>query len=141
MKYLIVFFSLLYFACSHAEIFKWVDANGRTHFGDKPPHNEKTEEITVQVNTYTSVSYDMSVFDTGSELQIFTKDDCGYCAKAKDYMDSQGVTYRERNIDHSRSAKIQHKKMKATGVPVFIKGKQRMNGYSQDRLDRFIAQE
>lgn len=35
-------------AASHAEIYKWTDAEGRVHFGDKPTGDRKTEEVRVK---------------------------------------------------------------------------------------------
>jgi len=141
MKYMLTAFLLLLAGLSHSEIFKWTDQNGQVHFGDNPPDRDTSEEITVTVNTYTSVSYDMSVFDTRGDLLVYTKDNCGYCNKAKTYLDNNGVAYKELNLDHSRQARMQHKRMKARGVPVFLKGSQRMNGYSQSKLEKFLAQE
>jgi hypothetical protein len=29
----------------HAEIYQWTDAQGQTHFGDRPPHDSKARDI------------------------------------------------------------------------------------------------
>ena len=42
----------------NAEIYKWTDENGRVHFGDKPAENVSAESVTVEVNSYTNVTYD-----------------------------------------------------------------------------------
>ena len=39
----------------HAEIYKWVDDNGKAHFTDRPPVNQQVEEIEVKVNSYEAV--------------------------------------------------------------------------------------
>ena len=140
MKHLLLAVLVALCTPAYAEIYKWVDADGRTHFGDKPPKNQTSEEIEVTVNTYTSVSYDMSVFDTLGTLVIYTRDECKYCNQAKDFMRSNGIAFDERNLDHSRTARIQYKRLKATGVPVFLKGTQRMNGYREERLVSFIEE-
>lgn len=133
----------LVFVCSStlAGVYKWTDDNGQVHFGDSPPQPEKSDEVTVTVNTYTSVSYDESTFDTQGRLIFYTKDDCGFCKEARRYMNANGISYDERNLDHSRTARIQHKRLKAHGVPLFLKGKRRMNGYSEVNLARFVREE
>lgn len=140
MPFLLLFLLGVLSAHSFAGIYKWTDDNGRIHFGDSPPQPEKSQKVTVTVNTYTSVSYDASAFDTQGRLVFYTKDDCGFCNKARRYMNANGIVYDERNLDRSRAARIQHKRLKANGVPIFLKGKRRMNGYSENKLARFVRE-
>ena len=42
-----------------AEIFKWTDENGQTHFGDRPPENKKAMEISSQLENI-NISRDLS---------------------------------------------------------------------------------
>jgi hypothetical protein len=41
----VVIFSLLLSFTAQAEVYKWVDADGKTHFGDKVPESAKVEAI------------------------------------------------------------------------------------------------
>lgn len=41
--------ALLCASWCQAEVYKWVDANGKTHFGDRPPAEQKTEKVDVSV--------------------------------------------------------------------------------------------
>lgn len=56
---------------------------------------------------------------------------CGYCKKAKQYFKKNNITFTEYNIEKNAKAKREYKKMGATGVPVILVGKKRMNGFSQ----------
>ena len=33
---------------AHAQVYKWVDAKGVTHYGEKPPENTKSREVTLR---------------------------------------------------------------------------------------------
>lgn len=44
------FLSLFLFSASHAEVYKWVDENGITQFGDKPPSGENIDKNSSRVN-------------------------------------------------------------------------------------------
>ena len=45
----------LYSFSLSAEVYKWTDENGRTHFGDQPPLNQLSESIDLgEISTYTS---------------------------------------------------------------------------------------
>ena len=35
----------------HAEVYKWVDADGKTHFGDQKPNTGKSEKLTLPTRT------------------------------------------------------------------------------------------
>ncbi len=37
-----------------ADVHRWVDENGRVHFGDRPPADVETTTIDLKINTYES---------------------------------------------------------------------------------------
>lgn len=47
-KLLLLLFSLVAHNSSPAEIYKWVDKEGKVHFSDSPPADTKVEEVTVK---------------------------------------------------------------------------------------------
>ena len=137
MKYLFVLVSLMVFAepCS-AEIYKWTDEKGLIHYSSEKPDNHEFTEIGAEVNTYSSVSYDASKIDTGKNVVIFSTSWCGTCKKAKTYMRRQGIPFTEYDIEKSSRAKSLYKQLDATGVPVILVGKERMNGFSEAGFKR-----
>ena len=56
LRWLLLVLLLVISLSSSAEIYKWVDENGNTHFGDKPP-NQAAEEI--EISTKATVDDDM----------------------------------------------------------------------------------
>ena len=49
MKALVVLMVLGFISVSaNAAVYKWVDANGQTHFGDRPPAKAASSEVTVK---------------------------------------------------------------------------------------------
>ena len=121
---------------SHAEIYKWVDDKGKVHFTDQKPREQKAEELKLKINTYTSVSYDTSIFDTGKKVIMYSTSWCGYCKQAKAYFRAKNIPFTEYDIEQSASARSAFKQMGATGVPVILVGKQRMNGFSRTAFDQ-----
>ena len=45
-----IFFILAFGMAAHAEVYKWVDADGNVHFSDTPPPNpeQEAEEVKIQ---------------------------------------------------------------------------------------------
>ena len=50
------------------------------------------------------------------------------------YMDSEGIPYKEYDIDESSKGRRDYKKLNGKGVPIILVGDQRMNGFSPKRL-------
>jgi len=117
---------------AHGEIYRWVDENGNVHFGDRKPQNTPTEQIKLKINTYTSVSYDTSIFEiTPNKVMMYSTSWCGYCKKARKYFDANAIPYTDYDIEKDHAAKRRYDLMNAEGVPVILVGKKRMNGFSE----------
>ena len=119
----------------HAQIYKWKDANGKVHFGDRKPINKKSESIKLKINTYKSVTIDPSYLNNkkpskNNDVVMYSAEWCGVCRKAKKYFSQNNISYTEYDIDKDKAANKRHKEMGATGVPVIFIGNRRMNGFS-----------
>ena len=138
---ILLFFALL-MQPSHAQIYKWKDANGKVHFSDKKPANKKSENIHLKINTYKSVTIDPAIFkntkktNTNKNVTMYSAAWCGICKKAKKYFNKNNIAYIEYDIDKDKAAKKRHKAMGATGVPVIFIGDRRMNGFSEASFER-----
>lgn len=137
MKFLVCLGLLL--SCAElatADVYKWTDEKGIIHYSDKKPENQEVVEIVGGTRTYESVSYDTSSVDTGKDVIIFSTSWCGTCKKAKTYMRRQGIPFTEYDIERSARGKSLYKQLDATGVPVILVGKERMNGFSEAGFKR-----
>ena len=45
LRFVLLVTALLFNTEAQAEVYKWVDANGKTHFGDKAPESAKVETL------------------------------------------------------------------------------------------------
>lgn len=132
----ILFVSALAWQTASAQIYKWKDADGKTHFGDRVPANHKGNKIRAPVTPETKPAS----FNAGKpEIIIYTTSWCGYCKKAKAYFSANKLAYKEHDIEKDRFAKRQYDRIGGRGVPVILVGDQRLNGFSQDSFDRLYA--
>jgi glutaredoxin len=122
----------------HAEIYKWTDEQGRTHFGDVENERYNAEAVTVEVNSYESVTYSfLGKAIPGSEkVQMFSTETCVYCKKAKNYFKSKGIAFVEYDIEKDAAAKRRYDALGGKGVPVILVGTKRMNGFSVSGFER-----
>jgi glutaredoxin len=127
-----------------AQPYKWVDAQGRTHYGDRPPAEAKARPVTVPINTYTGTP----VLSTGGRpaakaavresLVIYTTPTCGYCNAAKAHMGRRGIPYTERDITISESNEREFRQQGGRGVPLIVAGSRTLKGYSEASLEELL---
>ncbi len=124
-----------------AEIYQWVDENGKVQFSDRNPKDQQAQVFeTSEINSYTNVSYESVLGKNKTDrLVMYSAEWCGVCTRAKSYMRQNNISFVERDIDKSSSAKKAYDRLGGTGVPIFIYGDQRMNGFSAGRIELWLA--
>lgn len=119
-----------------AEVYKYVDAQGRTHYTDKPPDKNKAELLQLQVNTYSG----KPVLEQNSEalaglaksrVLLYGTQRCGVCKVARNWLRKRGVSFSDYDIDRSVQAQKEYLQMGVSGVPVIVVGRQRMLGFNE----------
>lgn len=128
-------------AAARAEIYKWVDADGRVQFSDQPPAQAEAEEVRLSpINTFRGVSVeDYEAAETSGHVRpkrvvMYSADWCGVCTRAKRFFVGKGIPFQERDIERSGTARKEWERMNASGVPVILVGGKRMNGFSENRF-------
>lgn len=138
MKYIFLSLLILLSVNSAAEIYKWVDENGRTHYGDSnnKPANKTVEKIDIKLNTYKNTSFETTDIFT-EKVIMYSATWCGYCKKARRYFVANQIPFVEYNVDKDRRAKRRYQKLGANGVPVILYKGKRMNGFSETGFRHF----
>jgi glutaredoxin len=125
-----------------AEIYKWIDADGRVQLSDRPPVEGGAEEVELPpINTYEAVSIELPAGSQDRQTRrpqsggskkvvMYSASWCGVCARARRFFKAEGIPFRELDVEKSSKARAEWKRMKATGVPVILVGSRRMNGFS-----------
>ncbi len=134
---------------------KWVDAQGRTHYGDRPPASAANAiqlRGTVSVGDGTTLVPDArrkaktasEEFATATiapplgEVWIYTTPSCGYCKRAKEYMQHRGTRFTEKDITANAAYQSEFRALGGQSVPVSLSHSQRINGYSESSFESFL---
>ena len=123
MKRIIVACALL--AClpaSAQQIHRWVDADGRVQYSDKPPPGVKSAPVQSRISSYSGtpvVSGTASAGATRPEVKMYSTDWCGYCRQARQFFARQGIRYTEHDVEKSPAARdeYQHGRARRSGDP------------------------
>jgi len=77
--------------------------------------------------------------DSGNPVIVmYATEKCGYCKKARQYFEEQGVPYTERDVEKDRSASNDYRALKASGTPLIYVGTRRISGFNQEKLDEAL---
>ena len=120
------------------KVYKWTDAEGRVHFSDQPVAADNVEEVKIR-----SFSGNAEVILDGNdfgarEVKILTTTWCGVCKKAKAYLTGKGIYFNEYDVETSDVGRQEFKLLAGKGVPIILVGKQRMDGFSESKLDAML---
>lgn len=139
--------------CFAQSVYKWTDADGVVHFGDRQPVDEDSERVEIQPPP---PAPDPPADDAAAEqagdaeakpsqrqrlrVLMYGRTDCGYCAKARRYFARRGIRYRELDVADSDSrAYAEWKKLGGTGVPLFVINGKVARGFSDAGMDKRLA--
>lgn len=132
-----------------AEIYKWTDSNGKTHFSDAAPAEQKAQTIMLDnINTFEDVSisdapewkgfYQPEIKPHVKNVVMFSTARCGYCKQARQYFTERGIAFTEKKIDADPEAMQEYQQLNGTGVPVILIGRKRMDGFRQSAFDQLF---
>ena len=117
---------------SVADIYKWVDENGKTHYSDKMPESGKANLVETRVNTIEGISQDEI---DSKKVVMYATSWCGYCRKARNYFKKNAIPFTEYDIEKDSAAKRRYDAFNGSGIPVIFIGKKRINGFSQEKFE------
>ncbi len=133
--------SMVFAGTVHSRIYKWVDEDGRTHMGDKPPKTREFNEIEVIVNVIPSpkspakgaaatTAAQQKPAASGKNVIMYSAEWCGVCTRARRYFNANNIPFTEYDIDKSTKGRREYRKLGGRGVPIILVDKHRLDGFS-----------
>lgn len=119
------------------KIYKWTDPDGRVHFGDQPTVSD-AEELKIQSHLGPAeVSRDGEDFGA-PEVKVLSTRWCGVCRRAKAWLTARGISFTEYDVETSDIGRQEYRRLQGHGVPIILVGRQRMDGFSAEKLERML---
>ncbi|MEK7322776.1 MAG: DUF4124 domain-containing protein [Pseudomonadota bacterium] len=106
-----------------AQIYKWVDADGKVHFSDQPPNNDsKVEAVTAHsyrgqanvaasgvVKPHNGLAVAAPKVVARAQVELYTTSWCPYCKQARHFFRSRGVSFKDYDVEKdSRAPPARH---------------------------------
>lgn len=121
-----------------AEVYKWVDENGDTHFGDQKPEGLTVEALDLEITSYSFPKIEANTLppaaNSGHQVVMYSTTWCGFCKKARQFFHAKGIAFKEYDVEHSAKGRRDYQRLNGRGVPIILVGKKRMNGFSKKRF-------
>ena len=130
-------------AIAHAgEIHRWVDDDGRVHYGDRPPATRQAETVVVTPNVYASPSTEKLAedFPVPTQVVMYSAAWCGYCKQAREYFKARRIRFREYDVETSRKGRRDYRRLRARSVPVILVGGHRLNGFNKTAFNLLYSE-
>ena len=130
-------------------IYRWVDDNGVTHFGDA---SQSPQAERIQLDTLNTVGSQTGSAAPASQQQapakkqqpkiiMYSAEWCGVCKKAKAYFRQNKIQFTEYDVEKSSKGKRAYAKMKSKSVPQFVVGEEKVRGFSIGRFNKLLGRE
>lgn len=125
---------------AHAEIYKWVDDNGRVHYSDSKPASESgVQSVEIrEINSLPGVEISEAPVAAKSNgrkaVVMYSTTWCGVCKRAAAFFKANRIPYREYDVEKSSKGQKDFAAMNGRGVPVILVGGKRMNGFDEQRF-------
>jgi len=119
---------------AQAQMYRWVDDNGKVHYSDRAPlsgaKNVQKQSISVGQSSSASLPYALQQAVRNSPVTLYTSEDCREtCAQARELLNQRGVPYSEVTVaDEADLAQL--KKLSGDSVvPVMTVGREVYKGF------------
>jgi glutaredoxin len=125
MRYVILFICLSLAPVASAQVYKWTDAQGNTHYGDIPP--PQAQNVQQKKTNANIIETDAQPFETKQAAQknpvlLYAFDGCDSCTRAREMLDKRGIPYTLKNTEKD---KVELKALTGDNViPVIVVGSQ-----------------
>lgn len=94
--------SLLVSASAHAQLYKWVDPNGKVTYSDTPPPASATrvEEKSVATGSISSagLSFELAEAVRKYPVTLYTTSDCEACKSGRAMLNARGIPFTEKTV-------------------------------------------
>jgi glutaredoxin len=137
-----------------AQVHKWTDRNGRTHYGDKPPEDAKSTELEIRIPSYDGppVVRDWSevlrarpakerpaAAEPPRGVVMYSTEWCGVCRRARNYFEVHRVAYQKIDIEKSEAGRAEHRRLGGRGVPLIVANGKVIRGFNEKALDSALG--
>lgn len=117
---------------AHAQVYKWRDAKGVIHYGDKPPQGQRRVARLPDAQAApapVALPYELARAARGSPVTLYTGAGCGACDAGRALLRQRGIPFAEKTVA-SGADQQQLKQAGSDGqLPLLLVGRAKLVGF------------
>lgn len=132
---------LLAGAAASAQIYKWVDAKGVTHYSDTPPAAKQAEVKTYggKVATLVPLPYELARAARTAPVSLYTIAKCKACDDGRALLKARGIPFSEKTV----TTAADQDKLKEAGsdgqLPLLLVGRSKLPGFQAEAWNSALS--
>jgi len=138
MKRFVLLFAVCLAMCNFAtagELYRWVDAQGKVHYGDMPAPDSKAESKKFPAAVHNeNESYETSRARQNFPATLYVSENCGdYCTQARNLLNQRGIPFAEKKLVTDEEITAYKKQAGTDNVPALQLGNNYVTGFQAAR--------
>jgi glutaredoxin len=121
------------------DVYKWKDADGRTHVSDRAPARYGAERVRIETAAPPVDDRRDRPTSAAPRVVMLSASWCGVCRRARNWLTRNGVAFTEYDVERDRKGMEAYKRLNGKGVPIILVGDLRMDGFSATALEAMLA--
>jgi glutaredoxin len=124
-----------------AQIYRWKDANGVTHFSDTPPASVPATKIEVPASTEATpaLPFELALAIKNHPVTLYTTAQCAACDQGRALLQARGVPYTEKTVSNASDHAALRQVGGASQLPLLLVGRNKFIGYEQVTWDAALT--
>jgi glutaredoxin len=140
---LILLFALTFALPAQAKIYKWTDAEGKSHFSASKPADPASIENRndLEVKSPQPTPADNKAQTTAPQVDLYVTSWCPYCKKAMAFLRKNNIAFNTYDIEQDASAAARKKDLDPGygGIPLAIINGTTIRGFSESSYQQALA--
>jgi glutaredoxin len=129
-----------------AQVYKWVDAKGVTHYSDQPPAPSAAAKAKVEIKSFSGggspladLPPELAEVVRNRPVTLYTTADCEGCNQARAMLLARGVPYSEKTVTTAEDQAALKKAGSNGQLPLLLVGRGKLIGYEQSSWEVMLG--
>lgn len=138
--------ALLCFGTAGAQVYKWKDGKGVTHYSDQPPPPTAPLKSKVEVKSFSGgggsveLPPELAVVARDRPVTLYTTGQCEGCGNARAMLMARGIPFREKTVDTIDDQAALKRAGGSNQLPFLLVGRGKLAGYEQGAWDALLTE-
>ena len=134
MKRTLLILSMLCAASAHAEMYKWVGPDGKTHYTDTPPppaaKQVEKKNLGGEGSDLASLPFELTEAARNNPVTFFGTGQCTPCDDGRAFLKKRGIPFSEKTVSSNDDIKKFEKLAGPGNLPALTVGRNSQHGYA-----------